>query len=144
MKIRFLILSAPFACTLFAAAPAGVNFADRAEKALKGTVRKAETRDRRLGVTFRNGQANALRIRMQNGTDSRRMRVWWQTCREPTWDLARSVAFDVTPRDVDDAVYTVPMPEAGAVKQMKIAFSSDGEPVTGTVRLDYIWAGRLP
>lgn len=50
MKIRFLILSALCACTLFAAAPAGVNFADRAEKALKGTVRKAETRDRRLGV----------------------------------------------------------------------------------------------
>ena len=114
--------------------------------AVKGSAGAAlvSPRDRRLGVTFRNGQANALRIRMQNGTDSRRMRVWWQTCREPTWDLARSVAFDVTPRDVDDAVYTVPMPEAGAVKQMKIAFSSDGEPVTGTVRLDYIWAGRLP
>ena len=56
---------------------------------------------------------------------------------------ARSVAFDVTPLDADDRVYTVPLPRTGAVKQLKLAFSADGAPVTGTVRLDYIWLGRL-
>ncbi len=100
-------------------------------------------RDRHLGVTFSVARANALRIRLQNHTTSRRMRVWWQTARQPTWARARSVAFNVTPMDGDDRVYTVPMPAIGGVKQLKIAFA-DGEPVTGTVRLDYIWAGRLP
>ncbi len=101
-------------------------------------------RDRRLGVTFNAHGANALRIRMQNHTTSRRMRVWWQTSGAPTWDRARSVAFAVVPQDGDDRVYTVPLPPVGGVKQMKLAFSADGEPVTGTVRLDYIWAGWLP
>ena len=50
MKIRISILSALSACALFAAAPAGVDFAGRAEKALRGTVRKAETHDRQMGV----------------------------------------------------------------------------------------------
>ncbi len=99
---------------------------------------------RGLGVTFRSDQANAIRIRMQNGTSSRRLRIWWQTRREPTWDLVRSVSFEVTPHDSEDTVYTVPMPMAGEVKQLKISFSSDGEPVTGTARIDYIWVGRLP
>ena len=48
------------------------------------------------------------------------------------------------PQDVDDTVYTVPMPKIGGIKQLKLAFSADGTPVTGTVRLDYIWLGRLP
>ena len=95
-------------------------------------------------MTFRSDQANAIRIRMQNGTSSRRLRIWWQTRREPTWDLVRSVSFEVTPHDSEDTVYTVPMPMAGEVKQLKISFSSDGEPVTGTARIDYIWVGRLP
>ena len=43
----------------------------------------------------------------------------------------------------DDRVYAVPIPTIGGVKQLKVAFA-DGEPATGTVRLDYIWAGRLP
>ena len=114
--------------------------------AVKGSAEAAlvSPRDRHLGVSFRRDRANALRIRMQNRTSSRRMRVWWQTARQPTWERARSVAFDVVPMDGDDRVYAVPMPEAGAVKQLKVAFAADGEPVTGTVRLDYIWAGRLP
>ena len=113
--------------------------------AVKGSAEAAlvSPRDRHLGVTFSAARANALRIRMQNRTASRRMRVWWQTARQPTWDIARSVAFDVVPMDGDDRVYAVPMPAVGGVKQLKVAFA-DGEPVTGTVRLDYIWAGRLP
>ena len=113
--------------------------------AVKGSAEAAlvSPRDRHLGVTFSATRANVLRIRMQNRTASRRMRVWWQTARQPTWDIAWSVAFDVVPMDGDDRVYAVPMPAVGGVKQLKVAFA-DGEPVTGTVRLDYIWAGRLP
>ena len=108
-----------------------------------GEAALVSPRDQHLGVTFSAARANALRIRMQNRTALRRMRVWWQTARQPTWDIARSVAFDVVPMDGDDRVYAVPMPAVGGVKQLKVAFA-DGETVTGTVRLDYIWAGRLP
>ena len=113
--------------------------------AVKGSGRAALVSpcDRDLGVAFSASRANAARIRMQNHTTSRRMRLWWQTDAAPAWDAARSVAFDVTPLDADDRVYTVPLPRAGAVKQLKLAFSADGAPVTGTVRLDYIWLGRL-
>ena len=113
--------------------------------AVKGSGRAALVSpcDRDLGVAFSASRANAARIRMQNHTTSRRMRLWWQTDGAPAWDAARSVAFDVTPLDADDRVYTVPLPRAGAVKQLKLAFSADGAPVTGTVRLDYIWLGRL-
>ncbi|MDO4366018.1 MAG: hypothetical protein Q4D70_04440, partial [bacterium] len=113
--------------------------------AVKGSGRAALVSpcDRDLGVAFSASRANAARIRMQNHTTSRRMRLWWQTDGAPAWDAARSVAFDVTPLDADDRVYTVPLPRAGAVKQLKLAFSADGAPVAGTVRLDYIWLGRL-
>ena len=113
--------------------------------AVKGSGRAALVSpcDRDLGVAFSASRANAARIRMQNHTTSRRMRLWWQTDGAPAWDTARSVAFDVTPLDADDRVYTVPLPRAGEVKQLKLAFSADGAPVTGTVRLDYIWLGRL-
>ena len=70
------------------------------------------------------------------------MRRWWQTDAAPAWDAARSVGYEVTTLDADDRVYTVPLPRAGAVKQLKLAFSADGAPVTGTVRLDYSWLGR--
>ena len=50
MKIRILILSVLSACTLFATTPSGVDFVARAEKAFRGTVRKAETHDRQMGV----------------------------------------------------------------------------------------------
>lgn len=69
--------------------------------------------------------------------------VWLDGGWQPTWKVERSVPFDVVPMDGDDRVYAVPMPAVGGVKQLKVAFA-DGEPVTGTVRLDYIWAGRLP
>lgn len=114
--------------------------------AVKGSGEAAlvSPRNRHLGVSFSGSRANALRIRMQNHTTSRRMRVWWQTAQAPAWDLARSVAFEVVPQDGDDRVYAVPMPAVGNVKRLKVAFSADGEPVTGTVRIDYVWAGRLP
>ena len=109
-----------------------------------GTAALVSPADRDLGVAFSASCANAVRLKMQNATTSRAMRIWWQTDRAPTWSEARSVAFAVKPQDADDTVYTVPMPKIGGIKQLKLAFSADGTPVTGTVRLDYIWLGRLP
>ena len=99
--------------------------------------------DRDTGVAFTPARANAVRIKMMNHTDSGRMRLWWQTDGTPEWKDENSVAFDVMPQDEDDAVYTVPMPRIGVAKQFRLSFSADGSPVTGTCRIDYIWAGRL-
>ena len=100
--------------------------------------------DRDTGVSFGGDCANAVRVKMMNHTDSARMRLWWQTDAAPEWKEANSAAFDVKPHDTDDAVYTVPVPSIGVAKQLRISFSADGSPVTGTCRIDYIWAGHLP
>ena len=100
--------------------------------------------DRDTGVAFTPDRANAVRVKMMNHTDSAKMRLWWQTDGTPEWKEENSVAFDVKPQDVDDAVYTVPMPRIGGIKQFRLSFSADGSPVTGTCRIDYIWAGHLP
>lgn len=99
--------------------------------------------DRSVGVEFSASRANAMRIRMQNGTTSRRMRLFWQTDGEPEWKAGNSLAFDVRPQDDDDEVYEVRVPQVGGVKRLKLAFSADGERVSGTCRIDYIWIGRL-
>ncbi|MBQ6009967.1 MAG: right-handed parallel beta-helix repeat-containing protein [Kiritimatiellae bacterium] len=100
--------------------------------------------DRDTGVSFTPDRANAVRVKMMNHTDSAKMRLWWQTDGTPEWKEENSVAFDVKAQDVDDAVYTVPMPRIGGIKQFRLSFSADGSPVTGTCRIDYIWAGHLP
>ena len=97
-----------------------------------------------VGVICGGQRANALRVRMQNHTTSRRMRLWWQKCgHSPQWDIKNSIAFDVKAMDDDDAIYTIPLPHIGSVKQLKISFSDASEKITGTVRIDYIWIGLL-
>ena len=97
-----------------------------------------------VGVACSKTRANTLRIKMQNRTDSKRMRVWWQLVGvSPAWNEKNSIAFDVKPQDNDDSVYEVSLPPFGSIKQLKISFSGDGEKVTGTCRIDYIWLGRL-
>ncbi len=97
-----------------------------------------------VGVLCGGARANAMRIKMQNHTTSRKMRLWWQTnSREPAWDEKNTVVFDVTPMDADDSIYTVPIPPVGNLKQLKLSFSADGEKITGTCRIDYIWLGKL-
>lgn len=100
--------------------------------------------DRDLGVTFSPSRANAVRIKMQNTTTSEKMRIWWQTDNDPEWSESKSLVFDVEPCATEDKVYTIPMPTTiHSVKQMRISFSADGKPVTGTVRIDYIWIGAI-
>ncbi len=106
-----------------------------------GTAGLVSPDDRDLGVEFTASRANTVRIKMQNHTTARQMRLSWQTDAEPTWSETRSVVFDVTPNDTEDRVYSVPMPRIGGVKQLRLAFSANGQPITGTVRIDYIWAG---
>ena len=96
---------------------------------------------RNVGVSFTRERADRMRIRMQNRTNSRAMRLWWKTRSSAGWEKASSVAFAVRPDDPEDFVYEVALPVVGNIRQLKLSFS-DGEPVTGTVRIDYIWMGR--
>ena len=98
-----------------------------------------------VGAVCDGRRVNALRIKMQNRTNSRRMRVWWQKDGGvPAWDAKNSVAFEVKPMDADDSLYEVAMPPVGRLKQLGLEFSADGGSISGTCRIDYIWLGRLP
>ena len=100
--------------------------------------------EKNVGVICGATRANAMRIKMQNHTASRRMRLWWKTDagEDAAWNEKRSVCFDVKPMDDDDTVYAVPLPRIGNIRQLKLSFSADGGKLTGTCRIDYIWLGR--
>ena len=93
------------------------------------------------GVRFGGNRVNTLRIKMQNRTNSKRMRLWWQKGAVLTWNEKDSVAFDVKPMDNDDSIYVAKLPPVGGVRRLKLSFSADGEKTTGTCRIDYIWLG---
>ena len=93
-----------------------------------------------LGVSSE--QADTLVIRLQNHTDSTRMRVSFTTAAAPEWARAQTCSFDVTPKDEADTVYRVPLHWKGALKQLRIDFAASGRPVTGTCRIDYIGLSR--
>jgi hypothetical protein len=84
-------------------------------------------------------------IRFQNHTPAARMRLRFTTEAAPAWEAGLGQAFDVTPNDDSPRVYTVDMRKAagwtGRLKQLRLDFS-DGAPVTGTCRIDYLWIGR--
>jgi len=85
-----------------------------------------------------------VRIRMQNHTNSRRMRLSWQSMDEVQdyWPKHQQVEFDVIPNDEEDRVYEVALPFRYQLRRLALSFSADNTPVTGTVRIDYIWLGR--
>ena len=99
--------------------------------------------ERNVGVVFNATHANVMRVKMQNHTTARQMRLWWQTDRcAPKWEVRNSVAFDVKPLDVSDAVYELALPSAGSLRRLKLALGDGVTPVTGTCRIDYIWLGN--
>ena len=106
-------------------------------------ARIVTSEERSVAVSFNEKACNVVCVKMQNRTNSRRMRLWWQgDMKDFVWRQENSCAFDVRPMDVDDTVYSIDMPAAGAVRRLRLDFSADGEPTTGTCRIDYIWTGR--
>ena len=99
--------------------------------------------DRGVGVHFGSDWCNVMRIKMQNHTDSRKMRLYWQTDVSPLWTEDKSVTFAVKAIDVEDSIYDVRLPAAGRIKQLKLKFSAEGHRITGTCRIDYIWLGNM-
>jgi len=84
-----------------------------------------------------------VRIRMQNRTNAAKMRLKYLTTEDMSWDDAKSVVFDVTSEDRDERVYEIPLSLCGHLKRLRLDFAADETSVTGTVRIDYIWVGRV-
>ncbi len=95
-----------------------------------------------LGLALDGSQS--LVLRLQNHTNSKRMRLSFTTGQNQDWARARTVDFDVVPQDEADTVYRIPLPGSGVVRRFRLDFSADATPVTGTCRLDYVWFGRHP
>ena len=76
------------------------------------------------------------------------MKVSFTTDSAVEWNNANAVEFDVVPNDNDDTLYQIRMDGCagwkGTVRQLRIDFSADETPITGTVRIDYIWLGSTP
>ena len=85
-------------------------------------------------------------LRLQNHTTSDSMRICFTTADAREWDTSRSKTFKVTANDNQQRLYAVDMNGVtgwtGAIERIRLDFSADGTPVTGTCRLDYIWIGQ--
>jgi hypothetical protein len=96
-----------------------------------------------LGVDLDGNGLVALRF--QNHTPAARMRLRFTTKASPAWEAKLGQAFEVTPNDTAARLYTVDMRGAagwsGRLKQLRLDFT-DGAPLTGTCRIDYLWIGR--
>lgn len=79
-----------------------------------------------------------VRIRLNNHTSSRLMRILYTTKDRPCFSCDRSVVFPVEPYSVRDAVCVVPIAFDGELDRLRIDFSADGSSVNGTCRIDYI------
>jgi len=86
---------------------------------------------------------NRVRLRMQNRTPAAKMRLFYVTTEDAVWDERKSVEFAVKPQDHDDTVYEIPFAFKGRLARLRLAFANGGEPVTGTLRIDYLWLGRV-
>jgi hypothetical protein len=84
-------------------------------------------------------------IRFQNHTPAAHMRLRFTTKDAPTWEANLGQGFAVTPNDTESRLYTLDLRGTagwkGTLKQLRLDFS-DGAPLTGTCRIDYIWIGR--
>ncbi len=84
-------------------------------------------------------------LRLQNGTRASRLRLRFTTRETPDWEAGLGRTFEVTPTDTEARPTVIDMRGApgwtGRLKQLRLDLS-DGAPVTGTCRLDYLWIGR--
>ena len=96
------------------------------------------------GLDLPVGEDACVVLRLQNHTPSTAMRLAFTTTAEPLFTETNARDFAVKPDDVEDTVYVVPLKTNGTLQQLKLSFSADGRPVSGTVRVDYVWVGSLP
>jgi hypothetical protein len=95
-----------------------------------------------IGAQCGKKNVNTMRIKMQNSTPSKQMRVWWRMDRESSWDIKNSTLLNVTPLDPTASIYEIPFPASGRLMQLRIDFSTSNEKISGTCRIDYIWLGN--
>jgi hypothetical protein len=88
---------------------------------------------------------NIVSLRFQNHTPATTMRLRFTTEAESNWDDGKSVVFPVTANDNGFSTYTLDAAKIpnwkGRLKQLRLEMAA-GQPLTGTVRIDYIWIGN--
>lgn len=104
--------------------------------AVKEAATAALVSPNRLSIAC--GEDAEFRVCMQNHTNSNRMKLQMLPEGTSDWAAAISVDFAVNPSDEADTVYRVPLATNGALQRLKLCFSADGTPVTGTVRVEYM------
>ncbi len=86
-----------------------------------------------------------LLARLQNHTPATKMRLRFTTDADPEWNDAKSLTFATIGNDIDGRVYTLDLSTVpdwkGRLRQIRLDLS-DGKPLTGTCRFDYIWLCR--
>lgn len=91
-------------------------------------------------------RANTLLLRLQNHTPATQFRLRFTTAASPAYDAAPGVVIPVTANDDAPRLYRVDLRHAtgwtGTVRQLRLEFAT-GQPLTGTVRTDYLWLGTL-
>ena len=88
------------------------------------------------------GEVDTFTVKMQNHTNSNRMRLTCAVYREQDKTESRPIEFAVKPNDEDDTTYTIPLGSPIKARRFRLDFSAKDIPVTGTCRIDYIWAGK--
>lgn len=87
----------------------------------------------------------SVSLRFQNHTPATTMRLRFTTDAEPNWDDAKSVVFPVIANDNGFSTYTLDATQIpnwqGRLNQLRLEMAT-GQPLTGTVRIDYIWIGN--
>jgi len=93
----------------------------------------------KLGISARKVQV--LEVRMQNHTSAKQMNLSFLTTAASGWNGAKSVVFDVVPKDKQVRVYQVDLSKVaswkGTIHQLRLEPGA-GEKTTGTMRIDYV------
>jgi len=92
-----------------------------------------------VGISAQKSQV--LEVCMQNHTSAKRMKLSFTTTAGSGWNVAKSVAFDVVPRDKQVRVYQLDLSKVvdwkGTIHQVRLEPGA-GEKTTGTMRIDYV------
>ena len=92
-----------------------------------------------IGLVSGSGKP-VVRFRLQNRTNARRMSVAWTEPGPSTGTGENSVSVDLEPQDLQDRVYEAVLPTGAKVDRLRLMPVAGG-PVTGTLRIDYVWCG---
>ncbi len=93
------------------------------------------------GIGLKSGSGRpVVRLRMQNRTNARKLSVAWKALDSASLAAQDQVEVDLVPQDSQDRVYEVQLPTGVRVDRLRLMPVAT-VPITGTLRIDYVWCG---